>query len=77
VDRHRLKSMLISMAVSARLFPNEGWLKIQIALSIRPLEVLKKRVRDRYFVGAHPVGDGRGTRPENHRQRGGLLQKNA
>jgi hypothetical protein len=27
------------------------------------------------FVGAHPVGDGRGTRPENHRPQGGLLQK--
>jgi hypothetical protein len=27
------------------------------------------------FVGAHPVGDGRGTRPASHRTQGGLLQK--
>ena len=27
------------------------------------------------FVGAHPVGDGRGTSPASHRPQGGLLKK--
>jgi hypothetical protein len=38
VDRHRLKSMLISMAVSERLFPNEGWLKSKSRYRSGPLQ---------------------------------------
>jgi len=31
---------------------------------------IEQQERDEFFVGAHPVGDRRGTRPTNHRPQG-------
>jgi hypothetical protein len=38
VDRHGVIALLISMAVSERLFPNEGWLKSKSRYRSGPLQ---------------------------------------